>query len=100
MVRLLSIVPRRSKSVTSLLIICQRWKFLQLFRNPRAENRANMELMTGERLSEGFRQDLFACGTGCLFCPALPDCGDKLLLVLSHLPDKRLAANIFVRGCP
>jgi hypothetical protein len=30
MVRLLSIVPRRSKSVTSLLIICQRWKFLRV----------------------------------------------------------------------
>src|SRR6202035_2782769 len=30
MVRLLLIVPRRSKSVTSLLIICQRWKFLHM----------------------------------------------------------------------
>jgi hypothetical protein len=30
MVRLLLIVPMRSKSVTSLLIICQRWKFLRM----------------------------------------------------------------------
>jgi len=30
MVRLLPIAPRRSKSVTSLLIICQRRKFLRM----------------------------------------------------------------------
>jgi hypothetical protein len=30
MVRLLPIVSRRSKSVTRLLIICQRWKFLRM----------------------------------------------------------------------
>src|SRR2546425_8543703 len=36
----------------------------------------------------------------CLFGPTLSHCSQKLLLVLLHLPDKRLITGIFVRGCP